>query len=154
MGHTTDWSVRALAQEDRFPLRGAACVAEPDEAERKRLARALRRMCFTVHETGSGAAAGFIASQMRIQVMVLNLLIRDAHALTLIRQLRRSQPHLRVVAFAPARFDSPPVALELARVAGADAALQAPVSPAVLARAITEARRLVPKVTSAEGPHG
>lgn len=154
MGHSSDWATRSAPLEERFPLRGAACVAEPEEGERKRLARVLRRMGYNVHETGSGEAARFIAAQVHLEVLALNLLLRDVRVLTLIRQLRRAQPGLRIIAFAPARFDAPPVGLELARVAGADAALQAPVSAGALARAITEARRAsdsgVSQVTAAE----
>lgn len=106
MGHSAEWSARSRAQEQRFPLRGAACVAEPNAAERQRLVRAL----------------------------------------TLIRQLRRASPDLRIIALAG---DGPSAVLELARVAGADAALQSPASSGALARAIAEARRPVSKVTAA-----
>lgn len=140
MGHSTDWSVRSRALEAQFPLRGAACLAEPDEEERRRIAQALRRMGYNVHETGSGAAASFIAAQVRIELMAISLMLRDARALTLIRQLRRAHPDLRIIAFTPARL-ALPAAFELARVAGADAALEAPVSNSALARAIAETRR-------------
>ncbi len=146
MGHSAEWSARSRAQEQRFPLRGAACVAEPNAAERQRLVRALSRMGYIVHETGSGAAAGFIAAQVRLELIVLNLLVGDVRALTLIRQLRRARPDLRIIALAG---DGPSAVLELARVAGADAALQSPASSGALARAIAEARRPVSKVTAA-----
>jgi CheY-like chemotaxis protein len=146
MGRSIEWSARTRAQEERFPLRGSACIAEPDEAERRRMAQVLRRMGFNVHETGSGAAASFIAAQTRLDVMVLNVMVRDARALTLIRQLRRAHPHLRLVALAP--MDGPPVVLELARFAGADAVLQAPAFPPALARALVSPRRSVGEVTS------
>lgn len=148
MGRSIDFTARTRAQEDRFPLRGAACVAEPDESERRRIAQALRRMGFNVHETGSGAAAGFIAAQARLEVLVLNLMVRDAKALTMIRQLRRGHPHLRIVALTPSPVDAPPILAELARHAGADAALQAPVSAQALARALAEPRRPFAPVTN------
>ena len=87
--------------EERFPLRGAACLAEPDEQERARLARTLRAMGFVVHETDSGAGAGFVAAQVRLEVMVMNLMLRDTRALTLIRQLRRANPELCLIAYTP-----------------------------------------------------
>ena len=141
MAHSLDWSMRTRAQEESFPLRGAVCLAEPDEAERKRLAQIMRRMGLVVHETGSGAAASFLAAQTRLQAMVMNLLLRDAKTLVLIRQLRRMHPDMRIVALMPAGMEACSAALELARVAGADAALQAPVAPGVLARALSEPRR-------------
>jgi len=150
MGHSADWSVRSRALEEKFPLRGAACVAEPDEDERKRIAQALRRMGYNVHETGSGAAASFIAAQVRIELMAISLMLRDARALTLIRQLRRAQPDLRIIAFTPGRF-AVPAAFELARMAGADAALEAPVSSSALARAISETRRVARMEVRASG---
>lgn len=145
MGQSIEWSMRARAQEEGFPLRGAAGLVEPDETERKHIGAILRRMGLIVHETGSGAALGFIAAQVRLRVAVVNLMLRDAKALVLIRQLRRACPDLRIVAVMPAHADAASAGLELARVAGADAALQAPVAPTALARALTEPRRPAPQ---------
>lgn len=100
----------------------------------------MRRMGLAVHETGSGAAAGLLAAQTRLQAMVMNLMLRDSKSLLLIRQLRRAYPDMRIVAVMPAGMESSVAPLELARVAGADAALQAPVAAGVLARALSGPR--------------
>lgn len=140
MGASLEWSARTRAQEGRLPLRGAACVATPNADERRRMGQALRRMGFTVHETDSGAAANFIAGQTQLDTLVLDVLVPDTRALTLIRQLRRAHPRLRIVALTPGPAEAPPILMELARFAGADATLQAPASAQALARVLHEAR--------------
>lgn len=97
--------MRTRSQEEEFPLRGAACLVEPNEAERKRMAQIMRRVGLAVHETGSGAAAGFLAAQTRLQAMVMNLMLRDSKSLLLIGQLRRAYPDMRIVAVMPAGMD-------------------------------------------------
>jgi len=136
MGHSKDWFARTHRQEERLPLRGAACVAEADEATSAELARALDRMGFATHEARSAAAARFIAAHVRLEVVVINLLLPDEHTLKFIRQLRRANPRLRIVSIAPGGWAATPL-LELARIAGADAALQAPVGAAALCRAVS-----------------
>lgn len=152
MGSTIEWTARSQAQEDRLPLRGAACVATADEEERRRMAQALRRMGFNVHETGSGAAASFIAGQTQLDTLVLDVMLADTRALTLIRQLRRAHPSLRIIALTPGPADAPPILMELARFAGADATLQAPASAQALARVLHEMRGPAPGVTSVTSP--
>ena len=137
MGCSMEWSTRTRRQEERFPLRGAACVAEPDEDERDEMALALRRMGFSTHETGSGAAASFIAANIRLDVMLIKLVLPDANGLQLIRQFRRARPDLCIIALAPGGPAHAPVFDELARFAGADAALATPASTEAICEAIS-----------------
>jgi DNA-binding response OmpR family regulator len=130
--------MRTRHQEERFPLRGAACVVEPNEQLLDDMARSLRRMGFSVHETATGAAASFIASNINIEVMLINVALPDANGLQLIRQFRRARPHLRIVALAPGGPWCAPVFDELARFAGADAALAAPASAEAICETVSQ----------------
>lgn len=135
MGHSVEWSTRTRHQEDRFPLRGAACVVEPDDAAREQIALTLRRMGYATHETSSGAAACFIVANIRLEALLINLVLPDAKGLQLIRQFRRAHPALRIVALAPT---APSVFAELAHFAGADAVLGSPVCAEAVCAALTE----------------
>lgn len=126
MGGSIEWSTRTRRQEDRFPLRGAACVADPDGDVRAAIGDALRRMGFAAHETPSAAAASFIVANINLEVLVMNAMLPDGNALKLIRQFRRAHPDLVIVALAPSVRSVAPVFDELAHFAGADAVLGAP----------------------------
>ena len=133
-----EWSARTRRQEDRFPVRGAACVIEPDDEEREHVSDLLHAMGFTVHETPSGQVGAFIADQIELEVAVVNVMLEDVKALKLIRRLRKASPRAAIVAMTPDMRTSLP--LMLARLAGADAALAAPISSEALGTAVTEAR--------------
>lgn len=138
MNVQSEWSARTRRQEERFPMRGAACVIEPDGFARDQIASALRTMGFKVHETGCGRTGEFIAAQIRLQVMVMDLALPDVKGLMLIRRLRRTYPDLALLALTPDPFSALPITL--ARFAGADAVLASPPSDATLCVAVNEAR--------------
>ena len=75
MGTHMEWSARTRRQEERFPLRGAACVVEPDDALREHMAESLRRMGYTTHETASGAVGDFMREAGSIRRMASVYLI-------------------------------------------------------------------------------
>lgn len=133
-----EWSTRTRRQEERFPLRGAACVAEPNDADREELARVLRGMGFSVHETACGSAASFIAANIQIELMLINVLLPDANGLQLIRQFRRGRPSLCIVALAQSGPLHAPIFDELARFAGANAALAAPASAEAICETVSQ----------------
>jgi CheY-like chemotaxis protein len=138
MGSSIEWSTRTRHQEERFPLRGAACVAEANEEALDEMSRALRRMGFSVHETATGAASSFIASNINLELMLINVLLPDANGLQLIRQLRRARPNLCIVALAPSGPTCAPLFDELARFAGANAALAAPASIETICETVSQ----------------
>lgn len=137
MGTSFEWSARTRRQEERFPVRGAACVIEPDEIVRAELADALRNMGYTTHETGSGAVGAFIADQINLQLALVNVALTDANGLKLIRRFRLKHPNAAIVALSP---NAPiPVGMVLAHFAGADATLGAHPTNEALSAAIIEA---------------
>jgi DNA-binding response OmpR family regulator len=137
MGNSFEWSARTRRQEDRFPVRGAACVVEPDDVARAQLADGLRGMGYTTHETGSGAVGAFIADQIHLQVALVNVALTDANGLKLIRRFRSKHPDAAIVALTP---DAPiPVGMVLAHFAGADATLGAHPTSEALSAAVIEA---------------
>jgi two-component system, OmpR family, response regulator len=140
MGASLEWSARTRRQEDRFPIRGAACVVEPDDDARAAIADALRNMGYTTHETGSGAVGAFIAEQVHLQVALVNVVLPDAKGLQLIRRFRANCPDAAIVALTP--NVSLGIGAVLAHFAGADTSVSAPASQETLSAAVTEASGL------------
>lgn len=146
MDASPEWSARTRRQEERLPMRGAACVIEPDDFARDQIASALRAMGFTVHETGCGKLGEFIAAQVHLHVVVLDLALPDVKGLMLLRRLRRSQPQIALVALTHDPLSAVP--MTLARFAGADAVLAAPPSNESLCAAISQCDRRAPAPVS------
>lgn len=137
MSAEIEWSARTRHQEERLPLRGAACIVEPDEMERDLLAGQLRAMGFAAHETGCGTVGQFIADQIHLSAIVVNVMTDDVSGLRLIRRLRRKAPDAAIVALSPDVHTG--LCMVLARVAGADAVLAAPPTNEALGAALTDA---------------
>lgn len=136
MGASLEWSVRTRRQEQRFPLRGAACVIEPNDLARALLADALRAMGFTTHETASGAVGAFMAGQVHPQVVLVNVALPDANGLDLIRRFRAASTRAAIIALTPeGRFGFGDV---LARFAGADFSVPEDASAEALSAAVLE----------------
>jgi DNA-binding response OmpR family regulator len=129
-----EWSARTRRQEDRFPLRGAACVVEPDDELREHMAETLRRMGYTTHETSSGAVGDFIADQIHVQLALINVQLPDVQGLKLVRHFRTTSPHAAIIALTPESHKL--LGVVLARIAGADCVLAAPPSDETLGNAI------------------
>lgn len=144
MGASLEWSARTRHQEDGLPLRGAACVIEPDDVDRGGVSSLLRHMGFTTHETGAGSVGALIAEQIRLSVIVVNVMVRDVRGLKLIRQLRANAPSAVIIA-----LTSDPCGLTLANVAGADAVLASPPCGEALCATISE--RLDPSASPQSG---
>lgn len=145
MGASLEWSARTRRQEERLPMRGAACVIEPDDFTRDQIASAMRAMGFTVHETGCGKLGEFIAAQVHLHVVVLDLALPDMKGLMLLRRLRQTKPHLVLVALTHDPLSAIPITL--ARFAGADAVLASPPSNEALCAAVTEFDHPLPHLT-------
>lgn len=139
MDASPEWSARTRRQEERLPMRGAACVIEPDDFARDQIASSLRAMGFTVHETGCGKLGEFIVAQVRLQVVVVDLALPDVKGLMLLRRLRRARSHLTLIALTHDPLSALP--MTLARFAGADAVLAAPPSNESLCAAVTQCDR-------------
>lgn len=132
-----EWSARTRRPEERLPMRGAACVIEPDDDAREHIASLLRAMGFVTHETGCGKLGQLIIEQVHLKVVVLDLALPDVKGLRLIRHLRRADPSLVIVALTPDAMSALPVTL--GRFAGADAVLAAPPTGEALCAALNEA---------------
>lgn len=148
MSASLEWSVRTRHQEQRFPLRGAACVVEPDDVARAEIADALRRMGYTTHETASGAVGAFVADQIHLQLALVNIVLPDAKGLDLVRRFRSKHPEAAIVALTP----SAPLGIgaTLAFFAGADTSISAaPLCMEALASAIAGATAQCASLASA-----
>jgi len=150
MGSTLEWSARTRRQENRLPLRGVACVIEPDDDERGQLCEVLRAMGFTAHETASGQLGLFIATQVQLNVLVVSLRLTDMSGLKLIRRLRAISDNATIIALSNDTRSSLP--LMLARFAGADVVIAAPPSSEALGIALVEAAHK-PGRAASDGPH-
>lgn len=139
MNASPEWSARTRRQEELLPMRGAACVIEPDDATREHVAALLRAMGYTAHETTCGKLGEFIVNQVRLQLVVLDLALPDMKGLRLVRRLRSRDPNLVIVALSTDARSAIPVTL--GRFAGADAVLAAPPSAEALCAAVSAAAR-------------
>jgi DNA-binding response OmpR family regulator len=139
MDASPEWSARTRRQEERLPMRGAACVIEPNDETREHIASMLRAMGFVAHETGCGKLGVFIANQVHLRVAIADLALPDIKGLKLIRNLRRTDPNLIIIALSHEALSAVP--LTLGRLAGADAVLTAPASDEALCAAINEAEQ-------------
>jgi len=133
MGASLEWSARTRHQEESLPLRGAACVIEPDELDRHGVSSLLRHMGFATHETSAGAVGALIADQIHLSVIVINVMLQDVQGLKLIRHLRAKAPSAVIIA-----LTADACALTLAHVAGADTALASPPCGEALCATITK----------------
>ena len=133
MGSSLEWSVRTRRQEQTLPLRGAACVIDPNDDDRGSVSSLLRHMGFTTHETGASALGVLIAEQIQLSVIVVNVMTPDPPGLKLVRKLRARAPAAVIIALTP---DS--CALILANIAGADAVLASPPCGEALCATITD----------------
>lgn len=136
MDASPEWSARTRRQEELLPMRGTACVIEPDDFARDQIVAALRAMGFTVHETGCGKLGEFIAAQVHLNVLVMDLALPDVKGLMLLRRLRRTHPNLSLIALTPDPMSALPITL--ARFAGANAVLASPPSNESLCAAVNE----------------
>lgn len=132
MGSSSDWRTQHRGLDDLMPGRGAACVVETDPVKRAAMAATLRTMGYKTHEASCGAVAAFIASQIKLNVVLVDVVLPDMSGLKLIKRLRTLAPDAVIVA------TSPPggaweAAAGLAPHAGADAALSALTSDALSA---------------------
>lgn len=136
MGASLEWSARTRKPDERFPIRGAACVIEACDEVREAIGDTLRAMGYVTHDCASGAAGAFIAENVSLQVIVASLALPEESGLKLVRRLRASAPDAVLVALAgDARTGLPHL---LTRFAGADAVLTAPPSAEALGGAVCE----------------
>ena len=105
------------------PDRGVALVVEPEAAKRAEAAVTLRSMGFKTHETGCGAVGQFIATQITLNVVVVDVVLPDVDGLHLIKRVRGLSPDAVIVATAPAGDGAWEATAGLAHDAGADIAL-------------------------------
>lgn len=116
------WHSTHRGLDEALPPRGIALVVEPDAAKRAEAAVTLRSMGFKTHETGCGAVGQFIATQLTLSVVVVDVVLPDLNGLKLIKRVRGLSPDAVIVATAPpgGAWDA---TSGLAHHAGADIAL-------------------------------
>lgn len=114
--------------------RGVALVVEPDVVKRQEAAIALRRLGYHAHETGCGAVAQFIATQIQIDVAVIDVMLPDMNAMHLVKRVRTLSPEALIVATAPTT-EAWEATAGLTQHAGADLMLSA-ISTELIRRAV------------------
>lgn len=118
------WQSTNRSLDDVLPARGIALVVEPDGPKRTSAAAVLRNMGFKTHETGCGAVAQFIATQLKLSLFVVDTVLPDMNGLKLIKHVRALSPEAIIVATSPPGGAWEATAT-LASHAGADIALSA-----------------------------
>jgi DNA-binding response OmpR family regulator len=102
--------------------RRIALVVAPDPAKRAAAAVTLRGMGFKTYQTGCGGVGQFMASQLTLDAVVVDVVLPDLDGLQLIRRVRATSPQAVIVATAPVSDDWDAVVAD-ALEAGADFAL-------------------------------
>lgn len=95
------WQTRHRGFDESLPGRGVALVVEPEPAKRAEAALTLRSMGFKTHETACGAVGQFIATQVTLNVAVVDVVLPDINGLQLIKRVRGLSPDAVIVATAP-----------------------------------------------------
>lgn len=116
------WRTMHDSQEQAALSRGVALVVEPNGARRQEAVSTLRHFGYQAHETGCGAVGQFIATQIEIDVAVINVVLPDMNALHLIKRVRALSPNALIMATSPSG-DAWEATAGLAERAGADLAL-------------------------------
>jgi two-component system, OmpR family, response regulator len=116
------WHSTSRSLDEILPGRGCALVVEPEADKRAEASVTLRSMGFKTYETGCGAVGQFIATQIGLHVVVVDVVLPDVNGLQLIKRVRGLSPNAVIVATAPpgGAWDA---TAGLAHHAGADFAL-------------------------------
>ncbi|HVK82284.1 MAG TPA: response regulator [Verrucomicrobiae bacterium] len=136
MSASLEWSARTRRPEDRLSAHGIACVIEADDVTREHMASVLRAMGYVTHETGGGTIGAMIAEQVRLDVIVVNVLLPEENGLKIVRALRSRARNAIIIALTP--YASTGLPVMLARFAGADAVLASPALDETLATTLSE----------------
>lgn len=136
MSASLEWSARTRRPEDRLSAHGVACVIEADDVTREHMAGVLRAMGYVTHETGGGTIGAMIAEQVRLDVIVVNVLLPEENGLKVLRGLRGRARNAIIIALTP--YASTGLPVMLARFAGADAVLASPALGEALATTLSE----------------
>lgn len=143
MATSMEWWARTRATGETSAPRGSVCIAAADESERETISAAVRALGFRTHETNTAGAAIFIASQIHLQAVVINLVLEDGWSLKRLARIREAAPDALLLALLPERLAAGSALAELAYRAGADATLAAPVSAAAICAAFAAPRPAV-----------
>jgi len=105
----------------------ATIVVIDDDADvRQTLTRILGSAGHAVHEAAYGEAGLRLAAELAPALVITDILMPEKEGIEIIRELRRAQPRLRILAISgggqPGALDF----LDMARALGADAALAKP----------------------------
>lgn len=116
-----------------------ALVVEPDTTKRAQAWGTLRNMGFKTYQTACGGVGQFMASQLTLDAVVVDVVLPDLDGLQLIRRVRATSPEAVIVATAPAN-DEWDVNAAGAQAAGANVALSSFAGEALSAALTGEAR--------------
>jgi DNA-binding response OmpR family regulator len=116
------WRTTHYGPEHAALSRGVALVVEPDLSRRQEVIGTLRSFGYQAHETGCGAVGQFIATQIEVDVAVINVVLPDMNALHLIKRVRALSPNALIMATSP-NGDAWDATAGLAERAGANLAL-------------------------------
>ncbi len=85
---------------DLPPGERIALVVEPDPAKRAEATMILRSMGYKTYDTGCGAVGQFIASQLLLEVAIVDAELPDLDGLQVLRRLRTRLPDAVIIATA------------------------------------------------------
>lgn len=116
-------------------------VIDDDEAFRSMLRRTLERGGHAVAEAEEGAAALRAVSATPIDLVITDIIMPGMEGLQTIQELRRSHPHIKIIAITGGGRMQPEGFLKVAKMFGAVCILSKPFENTELFAAIDEAMR-------------
>lgn len=137
------WSSSFVASktglDEVHPFKPIACIAADDPKLRASLTETLRLMGFKTYETDKGGLALFIATEVKLSLLLVDVALRDMRGLDVIREARAVAPDARIIALSDGGRSQLPLFCELAHHAGAHATLGPPFSSTFLCAAVHQA---------------
>jgi CheY-like chemotaxis protein len=125
-------------------------VVDDNERVRTTARALLEAEGFTVVEAESGGAALKLLSSEAVEVVLTDIFMPDVDGIELIHTLRRTSPDLRIVAMSGGGFGGGKDVLSVARLLGAGAVIQKPLTQRKVVGAIR--RALAPGLPPASAP--
>jgi CheY-like chemotaxis protein len=116
-------------------------LVDDDEAFRSMLRRTLLRAGYDVLEAADGEAALGALNKETVDLVITDIIMPNMEGIETIRTLRRTYPHLRIIAMSGGGRMNPEGYLEVAKAFGAVRVLSKPFDNAQLFAAVEEALR-------------
>ena len=114
-------------------------VADDDPLIRTMMQKLLTRVGHTVLQAATGLEAERVVADQTVDVLITDIIMPDKEGLTLVRDLHKKLPHLKIIAMSGGGRSGAFTVLDAAAQFGADAVLRKPFRATELIQAVAGA---------------